>query len=1037
MEALRSLDELAKVKEQSNDSPPPISPLMYSDGPESSSAFVGCSPLFHDNYYVICMRDALYVFDGSKVVQKHPLDPSQCVYKGYWYLKNYSQARCPAHIVIKSDLTLLVYSLEHDSLKTIKSLQLPIDFRAIHCLGPLVPTAEGIYYSTDEQSIQLFTFDKPFSCDSLGGKEVYKTSLGKMLCFEIMNEGRNLICLYRHTSTGLLFVELAKRQSKQYTLSGRYRLQSRTRHVIKKVSDKWIVCVTPEATWSFKADHPPICLENSNASELQRLACLTIRRTRNRTTLRTFCDPGIVLEAVVPDVNKGHLPTKLKWRRLKQSKSPSFSPNELQFVTEVYDNHYLVVSRSKGVSLLSLERGALTRLLTFNLKWLLDGSCIPNGGSDLDSVLLCGALTEKHGFIEKRFLRYPNDLLRLTSKTKLHYSPVEELWDTEGGIVYRCGESLYRLHTGERLDSWNTDVLLKKITEITKREGGLSSLKYLSNLNTGNFCHYSAISKGGILRIIGFEDQENIQILLQINLGSNTIDSAQAAVTYHKDEKSYGIACYHQYGFMSLYRDEYHIQKYTLGFDFFVTNLMVKDSEVGSHVIVTSSDSRAIVYASSSTELLMEVRGVSNLPFKIFDVGRGLPFVFLYNERESIMINMITLEYGRLRTKIRPNIFFRRNRAVDGVLYALEYPSTLNTFQFSSELLRLEPELDSYQFRGSLPLCLALFPRMNYAVVVTRTSSRQALQVKLFDYNSMQVVDHYESNQEISNAFIVSLSNSQYSDIFIGKFFLLCCNTGERAFFRILRIDRAKIVPIQHEILDSRIASIVVAERRPEVYFVGSGVKVYSIVRKYSNESVSLERTTLFADKSLQVAVIDGLDSAKAVSPFGMLDEIHETEKQKSNIDDTMNGYADMIKKVAVRRLDRLLPAREVSAVNLLPERQTSEILQRFVKPWKKNKERLYVMILESSHRLTISYQSSENTELKPICRFHVEDPIVTIAATNGKFTSVQTACSRLQNALPLFMILCSNGTVHTIMEPKEKPNNLVKGRITSLGRLA
>lgn len=1010
MESLRLLDEVIKLEEDSKSSAPAVCPFIYSDDVKNSSAIVGCQRLSGEFNYAICMNDAIYLFHGYKVVREYQFDKSSHCYK-YLYLEDCILSPHPVHMMIMSNATLLIcestsgYSLE------IKQLHLPIEFCNSRDLYAIALPPESVLYSPDAQTIKSVSFQELLDSNFSNVTEVYKVFMGKLLSFEVTQKGGILFCLYQHKSTGNLYVELAKYDSMHYILSSRHSLGSSSKYCIKKVDDSWTICVTEEKTWSFKVDNSPVCVKNLHASELRGMINLDIRCFDNETLLKAFCLDGAVLEARFRHASSSS-PQVITWRKVK---FPSKFPSELEFATELFDAIYLVASPLKGLSLVNLKKATNRILLPSHSIKLFDGCCIPNGGTDLDSALFCGALSRSHGFIEKRHFHFSKDVLCIISSKKLTHSPITEIWATHSGIVYESAGVLYEATTNERLKDWNDGIwLTEDLIEIADVEGEIVSLQKISNSTYGHPCNYSIIYRNGNLELATCVSRGHLRAFVTIKLGLHIIDFAHAAAAYHDVEKCYYVASYHEYGYLSFWRNETEIFKYGLGLDFFISDLMVKVVQDCCYTIATSTDARARIFLSNSTDNLLEIEGTSGESFKLFDLDEELPFVLFYNDHEFIMVNLASLNYGELDIGVRPLKLLK----CGGLIYALDKEWNLTTIDSSFRMSNTgglpTPTLtcDLYELPGSLALCLALLPTLRYAIVVTRTSRHKQLRLVLFDYEKNRIIDRYETGDRILNALIKPLCDSS-SDLFLQRFFLVCCNCGEQSFFVILRIDNAKIVPLQYELLPSPVSTLAVSQDRSKVIFGGAGLKVYDIVKNYATGTIILRGATFtLHNESLQVAVIPGSESLKCILPFGGCFEVDEIGgKVERHVEHILSDGSNLIKKTAFKRLDQL--TRKHASTS-------TEILSRFVRTGLENKESMYVIILEFSNRLTLFYQVTEDTPLSPICCFPFSDPIINIIPVKDDFSSVQTNGTRL-DGVPLFMIICANGSVHTIVEPRNR----------------
>lgn len=1054
MESLRELDELIDIEERLSGFSAEVFPFIYPNDGESSSTFVGSQLLPDGLNYVICMSDAIHLIQKFEIRESLPFTGANHTCYAYQYIENCILAPHPLHALILSDQTILILGVEKGHFKEFKRLSFTAQFRNVLC--KFAVSQEYVLYSSDGELFESLGLRGSEGLNQANATQVYKFEMGSLLYFDLMNKGRVLICFYRHRSTGDLYVELANWCKNVYVPSGRHFLGHSIEFCIKKVDDSRLICLTSEKTWSFGLGSKPKFIINEHAERLEGLINLDIRCVGQDLILKAFCRSGTVWEAPFPSYHPSQV---MEWCRLPKIRG--LERYALEFASEIFDDVYLIASGFKGVSLVSAKDSKSWNIFPCQCKKMFDGCCLTNGGTDLDSMLFCGALTESDGFIEKRYFQYSSDLICIVSEKVLTSSPIEDLWVTKIGPVYLSEGNLYQAHTNEKLKSWNGGICLtRNLVEFPDVKGEVLSLRELSDSAKGHYFCYSVIYKGGDLKVLGCESQGDLQNLIVLKLGKNLIGVAQAAATFSTFDECYYISSYHQYGRLSFWRNETQVLEYDLGFDFSVSELLVKIIQSCCRTIVTSTNARAKIFGSTSNEALLEVVGTSNEPFKVCDLGKDQSFVLLYNENESFMINLISLDYGKFSTGVRPLKIIAERRNRDSLLYAIDEQGKLTTLcvllKESSQVDLPTPKktCDVVELPGTLPLCVTPLPALNYAIIVARNSKRKTLQVKLFDYEMMRIVHRYELNERISGALVQPFWDGN-SDIFMRRFFLICCNSAEQSFFQIFRIDNLKIVPLQHCTLSMPVSSVQLARDHSKVVLGGAGLEIYDISKDYAKDEVLLRYASCASkNEFLHVADVYGLKTYKCIQPFGELVEDDGTEGKvgvaQSERERTMDGFTPtLIRKVVSKRLHRqsILSREGLAKEGALDHLRPSigvELFGRFAKAGRRYKESVYVITLDTSDCMTMFYQPTEDEQQTAVCVFQVDEPVLNIVPAKGEFSSVQTGDPslgpRLQGAAPLFMITCANNTVYTVVEFKNRlpfKEAQYKGKLKSFQRLS
>lgn len=1058
MQNVRKLENELKIDPKWDSTYTPDHISLQRIGTEISTRLVGFQLINGSQQYLLCLDKAIYICEEEEVICQSPF---KCGRKcqSYLYIDRYPTSAnnyCPAHVFFISDGSILICGYNGSDIVQFEELALStaIKFRRAHLPCLSAASRFGIFFSFDRKEIHCWGFQKGHSSssNSLGVRKIYKLSMGELIYYGFMNAGNVLLCLYRNTSTGALYAEHALRRSDDYYFAKRYLISPSIppNMIFKQLNDSWIICATAHNIWSFKTDCSPYTLKNLGIDNKTKVLNLDWKdeREKENVIFQIYDASGQVYQAF--HSTSSHKNPVLRWTKKAQQVPGSTRPDEIDFIARIHSNSYLVISKVRGITIVNHGGKTVSEVSSCFYKNVIysDGNSVSTGGSILDSILLCGAYTNSHGFLEKQSLRYDKKLTHIVFTQNLPHTPVENIWTSDFGLVYESMGNLYRAGSVEKFRDFKNGVWFTESgIDINDEENNIlftaplsSHLKNLSN------CLLVLFSNGD-LEALKFKTQKESEQLFILKLGPQTIDSAVAAWTYNPNDDSFYVAVYHEYGRLSLYSNKREVFRVRLDLDFFVAALLVKIIGAKALIIATSFDGRGRVYAPTSESYLLEIVAASGKQLRVTDIGLHISSVIFYNEQDVILVQLEQMIHGALDLGLNPIQIVPCGEDKPSSFLVLDNNCSVSLIDFastedSSLLLRFEPTI--YDLGNFIPLKILIL-RMNQAVIVLKNDVKKTLRIILFDYTLMKITAKYDIYQDCSNILLCQLCNEDFQinslgDLFLQNMIIVYYINENVPFFHLFCVSRNALILQQTEQLLHPALTIAVEKNAMKLIFDGIYPMIYDINVDYKNGKTTLRCVS----------------DIKLISPTHLSTEIAFSSKLPTSVDpsigsltleftgnDVASGRADeidstsrydLITQMALKRVPRKHLCESISTEERsFPESaflKDSDILREFMSTRKKFEGKSYRMMIDCSNHVYISNSSDECCTIgarkaTPFCSFRINETIIGISPISSVSDSPRRASTsvlgRLNGAVPLFIITCSNSAVYVLTELTEE----------------
>lgn len=1052
MEDLRTLDQVLKVEKCSE--LPPKTSILYGTKLEGSIRFLGYQRLHDEGHYVVCTSEGLYLFDRTTLKESYAF--SGCCYS-YLYVETEAKGRPPLHATFMDDGVVQLFQVDRHSIKLATSFPIAVELVNNRKTFTSAASSGAIYVSVDSETI--------CECNEAGSLlEVYKIGMGELISFFFMRNGAFLFCLYRHKSTGHFYVDIAelttgkRRKGDQeggrcylacgkYITSSRHRLRAadQTNCYFKKLNDDCAICITSQYTYILEPDSPLVTVKNlgdlnlKGAIGVSASACLNESRNQYVIKASVFDGSGNVMEATMEPHGKAS--RTAKWTRTPLLAGQIFERDELSFVDELSSQSfksYLLVLSSTGVSFVDRMKRSISTILPGRSKKVSDGNCIPRIGSDLNSNIFCGAYTENHGFIEKRTLIYESDMIQPTAKKQLLHQPVVNLWDTDHGLLYESMGYLYSTITNKRLINFENGLwLTRNNVKINVLQEGTVSVSEIDEGPEGTTCCVSVISIDGVLKVLDYRDSEHSEVLLSLDLNVINIQNAKSAVLYSAEDDCYYTVCYHAYGCLKFFRDAVQTRIQSMGMDCFLSDLVLKSVKGSLYVVLTSIDGRAKVIEWESGKCVLDIAASSESRLKIFDLGRKSPFGLLYNENESILVNLEGMVYGKLDIGARPLKILALSCESKEVVYLLDESGCLNTLKFLSrydyqtKISSTVWKSDVYDLPGCVPMRLLPFSNPGLAILVLYSEENRRLSATVFDYEKMCLADSQDlgtSDSRLSNVLLRSLDDegipSESLRIFMKRFLIICCATEREANIHVFRLNGYKLERLQSERLPFPVLSICLIQAGTTVLFGGTQTVSYGIKYEPNEHVVTLNRMENPVGKAAEhlrppLFYICRNNSCTAISLLGDYCSFDEMDASQVYLHRRLERFgSDPLVQVVTKRLpnrSEVCLRSEASPTKRSSFKTSAEILRTLTGSLTTAPEEYYMLTVDCSGYVNL-YNGAANA---PIGHFRLTSPILSASPIAAQFGGLQLDGSRgrLEDTRPLFMLTCTDGFAYIVSE--------------------
>lgn len=1054
MQDIRLLESELKIKPKWDSTYTPDYISLQPIGTESSTRLVGFQLINGSQQYLLCLNKAIYICEEEEIICYRPLKCGRICHS-YLYIDRYPTSvgkYCSAHAFFMSDGSISICRYNGADIVQFEEVVLPTAITLRKAFLPCLPASSslGIFFSFDRKEIQCWGFQNGHSSssNSLRVRRIYKLSMGELMYYGFMNAGDILLCLYRNTSTGALYAEHAVRRSGNYCFAKRYvispSISSNT--IFKQLNDSWIICAMAHNTWSFKTDCSPYTFRNLGIDPKITMLNIDWRNKKEKESVifDIYDSSGQVYEAIY--TNSSHKKPILRWAKKDLHIPGSSKVDEIDFIARIHSNLYLIVSKVRGITILNRASKTVTKVSSCPYKNViyLDGNSISNGGSNLDSVILCGAYTNCHGFLEKQYLQYDKNSSHIVFTQNLSHTPVENIWASDLGLVYESMGNLYKANSDEKFRDFKNGVwFTKNGIDINDEHNNILFTSPLSSHVKDVPDSLLILFTNGDLKALKFRSQNESEQLFSLELGPQVIDSTVAAGTYNFTDESFYVATYHEYGWLSLYSNVGQVFKVPLDLDYFVAELLVKIIDATVYVIATSFDGRGRVYVPTSNSHLLEIIAPSGTQLRVTDVGIHISSIILYNEQDVILVQLEEMIHGALDLGISPIQIVPCGEDRPFAFLVLGNNWSVSLIDFSLvEDASLVPRVKSslYDLGNFIPLKMLIL-RTNLAVIVLKNDVRKNLRIILFDFSLMKVIAKYDIDKDCSNILLCHLCSEDFqlnslSDLLLQNMIIVYYINENVPYFHLFSVNRHALTLQQTEKLLHPALTIAVEQNAMKLVFDGIYTMVYNINVDYKDEKITLQCASGMEFLSSTHLCTEMSSSSKLrtsgplIAPHRL--EVTDNEITSGRADETHNTNSyDLITQVATKRV-YMKPKNMSNEAKSLPESRfskDSDIFREFMRTSKKFEGKYYRIMVDCSNHVYISYSSDEHytvnaRKAKPFCSFRMNETIINVSPISSTSISLKRASTgvvgRLNGEVPLFIITCSNSAVYVLTELTE-----------------
>ncbi|CAI4060829.1 hypothetical protein SUVZ_05G0460 [Saccharomyces uvarum] len=765
----------------------------------------------------------------------------------------------------------------------------------------------------------------------------------------------------------------------------------------------------------------------------------------------------------------------LQWLREKLFK---LSKHDIcDYVLQLPGMKYITLTRMNGIHFISNNhRGPRTEKVkggpAYRNKVYLASQIVRNNGTDIDSLLMSGSFNSKRGFLEKKSLVYDENIFRLSTSTKLPLENVTDFWITDlitGDENHFTYESMGSIHRNGALlmdESYNYGVLVTRTGMILENsaDGSTGEIKQVGTLrfdrnSSDMFCYPI---ENSTVRISTLQPQSNSLHKVK-DVFIDGVDSRNSIISSCWDgDDIFYLAVYSEGEIFVWDTSQNKLATSRPDYSFIVFDILLKRSWFNNNaknestfVIASSYVGCVRVYKSdlNSLEVALEIHSSHSQKLEILDTLTEAPLIFLYNEKEIILLNLDSLTYGFIQLGIIPRKMRILPKKAWFSLCVLDIESQINVFNFATtfdhedltkHMVSLKPRVKNFMYHlSSVPLHLCTMPNnANQAVICILDTNSGQYELMLFDYLLMKPISTFSLPKgKYSHAILKpfwSEDDSIYSSLryFYGNKFIVCLGTDDkRTKFWLFEIRNSKIVQLYADCLEDRICSVFIYYEGSVVLFSGdSGISTYKIhILKDTSEVLeahsfsileSIESTGFLAymngDDLVQLNTIKGFVRTN-------LSTREAIECPLEYSDNVCMNFIDFagITHVATKRISR----KPMEPDNDYSENGKHSSLSRL--SGLSQIERVYsgisyVATIDSDNTLAIYDDSNkslvnENGLIMPYLKIRLPDTIISLAPIPDGFQNLQI-CSgldngRLEGVLPLFMICGTKGQIYIVSE--------------------
>ncbi|CCD26689.1 uncharacterized protein NDAI_0I01200 [Naumovozyma dairenensis CBS 421] len=861
----------------------------------------GCSPM-------LILNENTYEFNNE--------DPTKFMPTSDIYLWNTSEARYigksdrgdEMYCILSSEGTLSIVHKKYDSKKNGQKgpfyfgVEKKFVFNDI--LNPEIPFLmtsylRRIYYSYDKRSIRCVaaTGELKDTLEAISRETHFYPivfSLGfteELIHFEILGRGGILACIFRDTTSNYLGVQYTRwcAEQSQFVLVTKKLMVENAESVgdlkVKKLFDYILIAFDPHyrKTWILSPKYESKCFTNDILPESVEVSeRFDIIQKDKKSTIYIYTKDGRVFSFRITVNQKGVLqvmpwkPLDLGVEQLGLKFELIWTFNDgLQFFF-YKDGKIHLLDTSKGNKIINI---GLTSEKTPEYINYVDAQPIPNGGSDLDSLLLAGITKEGYGILEKR---HCHKVVSNSASTifNIPHAPVFDIWVDDNMLYYDTGSSIGELPHNFKLKQYGNSS--RRLPNIEIEELYYGALMHFVATQDKNPNDYSIVAKERLLwesrdmRTLDEKDygksyyKGNTDALLKfltnhgdfvsIRMGRDRTFSLVHSTNYskylnHLDEATLLTS----YNSMNFFCQRNHLSRFidnskpiqiNLPPDFFAAEMTTityneilwKERQRHTYIVLSSYDGKILLF-SLTLEKLLEIQLDTRKPLKYTSCDDPeFALLVLYNEDVILMINLADLIYFTIEFKFKARTIVwidsekpKRRRPKSFLI--LDTKNTVHFYDFVSKKSTLNELYSAVSsltlpLTSEIPLRLLVLPNSpQWAVLLSFQENTSETLLSILNYKTMEVIQRLVVESMYSNCLIEpllpqedGLSNLRFE---LEKYFILYYRHNSEPKFFIYRLSGHTLECVQVQKLLFPVTHILVS--RLDVYFYGSQFEHYCI----------------------------------------------------------------------------------------------------------------------------------------------------------------------------------------------------------------
>ncbi|SJM84526.1 uncharacterized protein ZBIST_1727 [Zygosaccharomyces bailii] len=682
--------------------------------------------------HLLCTNRCFYIFQKDQMLTKHFFQRG-FICHAYLFVENFSSFA--AHIFMMSDGSIQIFRHQGSEMNLVECIDCSKVYRNGK-FGLIASCDRGISFSVDSQRICLW------NCGIQNSQfyEMYTTQTGEILYYNFM-KGNTLICVCKNLFTGELCIE--------YAISLHPNVFETTRRcyldvsdveniLVRKLNNTLLVCVTPKEIWYIELNKLPFRRKNLGLSKKLRL--LNMEWDIEKDVMKLYASGDVFLTSYSQIFSEAG-PLKWSFSSIRKLLRRHQYEN-VEFIYGIQEDMYILFSTMSGIQIVDVIKNTAANISAceYESKKYFDGHVALNRGTDLDSLLLCGAYSEFLGVFERQAYQYSHQII---STQSLEHTPVMNMWSTQKGIFY---ESMGMIYNGSSVKSFQNGLWVSKNGTLIRDE--YNDVVFItSNVGQdGKGVEYLLIiHENGKLDVITINQNQVIETVLVLEIGNRLENASVISAFYDATVQQCYVITYSNYRTLNLYCNNVQISQIFVEKDFDVVGLNIRMNANGLLIIATSSDGKMRIYSASEKMVILEI--VSNFECQLSMVDMQ-DFFFFYNLHEVILVEMKSLIYGRLALPMESAQII----PYDGHrFHVLDSNWNLNLVEFSQQPILRSVE---YEFPGFIPLKMELLPTRNLAIIVLKSSLHEKLKIILFDHTSLKVLKTQEWKTICSNVLL-------------------------------------------------------------------------------------------------------------------------------------------------------------------------------------------------------------------------------------------------------------------------------------------